>query len=159
VIARDDESNRLYFLLVRILRTIIQTPRLSQRLGISPIECLDYRLAASLVEGIGDSCVQLAERTIALKGAKLSGNSQKLLIELQTLCYEAHANALKAFLTKDASLAEDVRNLKQRIDSTYSSIEQLAKGSSVDLMPQLLAAATFLRQIYERSVDMADLVV
>ena len=26
VIARDDENNRLYFLLVRILRTIIQSP-------------------------------------------------------------------------------------------------------------------------------------
>ena len=30
VIERDDESNRLYFLLVRILRTIIQNPRLTR---------------------------------------------------------------------------------------------------------------------------------
>jgi len=57
VIARDDESNRLYFLLVRILRTIIQNPRLNEKLGLTPIECLDYRLAASLIEGIGDACV------------------------------------------------------------------------------------------------------
>src|SRR4030043_1359522 len=41
VIARDDESNRLYFLLVRILRTIIQNPGLSEKLGISPIDCLE----------------------------------------------------------------------------------------------------------------------
>ena len=54
VIERDAESNRLYFLLVRILRTIIQNPRLTEKLGITPIECLDYRLAASLLEGIGD---------------------------------------------------------------------------------------------------------
>ncbi|MEM4733582.1 MAG: phosphate uptake regulator PhoU [Candidatus Bathyarchaeia archaeon] len=40
VIARDDESNRLYFLLVRILRTILQAPSLSEKLGISPIDCL-----------------------------------------------------------------------------------------------------------------------
>jgi phosphate uptake regulator len=59
VVARDNESNRLYFLLVRILRTIIQNPRLSEKLGITPIECLDYRLAASLIEGIGDACVQV----------------------------------------------------------------------------------------------------
>ena len=62
VIARDDESNRLYFLLVRILRTIIQNPGLNQKLGITPIECLDYRLAASLIEGIGDACVQVADK-------------------------------------------------------------------------------------------------
>jgi hypothetical protein len=52
-----------------------------------------------------------------------------------------------------------VRNLRIKIDNTYSNIEQVAKDSSIDLMPQLLAAVSFLRQIYERSVDMADLVV
>jgi len=35
VIARDDENNRLYFLLVRILRTIIQNSRLSEKLGLT----------------------------------------------------------------------------------------------------------------------------
>ena len=59
VIERDVENNKFYFLLVRILRTIIQNPRLSEKIGITPIECLDYRLAASLIEGIGDACVQV----------------------------------------------------------------------------------------------------
>ena len=159
IVARDDESNRLYFLLVRILRTIIQNPRLSEKLGITPIECLDYRLAASLIEGIGDACVQVAEKTIALNGVKLSGELQKLLVDLQTVCCEANEQALKSFVTKDISLAENVRNLRGKIEVTYSNIERVAKDSSVDLMPQILAAVSFLRQIYERSVDMADLVV
>ena len=67
--------------------------------------------------------------------------------------------ALKAFVTKDISLAEHVRNLRGKMDATYSNIERVAKDSSIDLMPQVLAAVSFLRQIYERSVDMADLVV
>ena len=159
VVSRDNESNRLYFLLVRTLRTIIQNPRLSETLGITPIECLDYRLAASLIEGIGDACVQVASNTIALNGVRLSDDLRKLLIELQSVCCEANEQALKAFLTKDISLAENVRNLRRKIESTYSNIEQAAKESSVDLMPQILAAVSFLRQIYERSVDMADLVV
>ena len=159
VIARDEESNRLYFLLVRILRTIIQNPRLSEKLGITPIECLDYRLAASLIEGIGDACVQVATKTVALNGMKLSGELQKLLIDLQTGCYEALEQALKSFVSKDISLAENVRNLRGKIDLTYSNIEQAAKEFSIDLLPQLLAVVSFLKQIYERSVDLADLVV
>jgi phosphate uptake regulator len=158
VIARDEESNRLYFLLVRILRTIIQNPRLSEKLGITPIDCLDYRLAASLIEGIGDACVQVASKTIALNGVKLSSELQKLLIDLQTSCWEAHEQALKSFVTKDISLAENVRNLREKIDKTYLNIERVAKDSSLDLLPQLLDVVSFLRQIYERSVDMADLV-
>jgi phosphate uptake regulator len=158
VIERDAESNRLYFLLVRILRTIIQNPRLNEKLGITPIECLDYRLAASLLEGIGDVGVQVASQAIALKGVKLSGDLQKLFIDLQNICCEAHEKALKSFVSKDIAQAENVRNMKVQIDVAYSSIERLAKESSVDLMPQILAAASFLRQIYERSVDLADLV-
>jgi phosphate uptake regulator len=159
VVARDNESNRLYFLLVRILRTIIQNPRLSEKLGITPIECLDYRLAASLIEGIGDACVQVASKTIALNGVKLSEELRNLLVELQSVCCEANEQALKSFVTKDIALAENVRNLRGKIDATYTNIERVAKDSSVGLMPQILAAVSFLRQIYERSVDMADLVV
>lgn len=159
VIERDVENNKFYFLLVRILRTIIQNQRLSEKLGISPIECLDYRLAASLIEGIGDACVQVASNTISLKGMKLSDDLRKLLFELQSTCYDASDQALKSFFTKDISSAENVRKLRQKIDLNYSNIECAAKESSVDLMPQILATVSFLRQIYERSVDMADLVV
>jgi phosphate uptake regulator len=159
VVSRDNESNRLYFLLVRTLRTIIQNPRLSDKLGITPIECLDYRLAASLIEGIGDACVQFASNTLAINGIKLTEELRKLLLELRAACLEANEQALKSFLNKDISLAENVRNLREKIESTYSNIERVAKESSVDLMPQTLTAVAFLRQIYERSVDMADLVV
>ncbi len=159
VIERDAESNKLYFLLVRILRTIIQNPRLSEKLRITSIECLDYRLAASLIEGIGDACVQVAAKTIALNGLKLPGDQQKLLIDLQTICYEAHEQALKSFVNKDIALAENVRNLRGKIDETSTIIETVAKEASVDLMPQILATVSLLRQIYEHSVDLADLVV
>jgi phosphate uptake regulator len=149
VIERDVDNNKFYFLLVRILRTIIQNPRLSEKFEITPIECLDYRLAASLIEGIGDACVQMAKTTLALNGAKLSEELRKLLAELQSACYEANEQAFKSFLTKDISLAENTRNLRRKIDLQSSKIETAAKDSSVDLMPQILAAVSFLRQIYE----------
>ncbi len=159
VVARDDESNRLYFLLVRILRTIIQNPRLSEKLGLTPIECVDYRLAASLVEAIGDACVQVADRTIELNGFKLSEELQKLLAGLQAICYDAHEQALKSFVNKDMALAENVRNMRGRLETVFADIERVAKDQPVEVMPQILAASSFLRQVYEHSLDLADLVV
>jgi phosphate uptake regulator len=159
VIERDVENNKFYFLLVRILRTIIQNPRLSEKLAISPIECLDYRLASSLIEGIGDACVQLASNTMALDGTRVSDELRKLLLELQAACSEANEQAFKSFLSKDISQAENVRLLRAKIEDNCLKIESTVKISSVDLMPQILAAVSFLRQIYALSVDMADLVV
>lgn len=159
VMARDDEGNRLYFLLVRILRTIIQNPSLSEKLGVSPIECLDYRLVASLVEGIGDDCVRVALKTVELKGAKLDQDLRKLFTSFHMICFEAHENALTAFLASDMVLAEKVGSTRDKIEKGFADIEELARAQSLDLVPQILAGASFLRQIYEHSVDIADLAV
>jgi len=159
VIARDEEVNRLYFLLVRILRTIIQNPSLSEKLGVRPIECLDYRLAASLVEAIGDECVRLALKTINSKSAKLGEDLKKLFVEFHIVCFEAHENALRAFFTNDIELAESVRNRRGDIEKTLADIEGGTGAESLDVVPQILAVASILMQIYEHGVDIADLVM
>ncbi len=159
VIARDDENNRLYFLLVRILRTIIQNPKLSEKLAVTPIECLDYRLAASLLETMGDACVQLANKTLELNGAKPSDTLNRLLSTMQIVSRDANDQALKSFVNKDIVSAENVRRLRSKITSLYDAIEQSAKAEPLEVMPHILATAAFLRQVYEHSVDLADLVV
>jgi phosphate uptake regulator len=159
VMARDDESNRLYFLLVRILRTIIQNPGLSEKLGLSPIDCLDFRLAASLVEAIGDASVQVAAKVLELDGVRLSVDVCRLLVGLQGFCFEAHEGALKAFLGKDIGLAEGVRGMNSKIAGVSADFERVAKVQPVEVMPQILAVASLLRRVYEYSVDVADLVV
>ena len=107
---------------------------------------------------MGDVCVQVAAKTIELNGFKPSGELQKLLIDLQAVCCEAHEQALKSFVNKDIALAENVRNMQAKIEGIYADIEKVAKVQPVDIMPQILAALSFLRQIYRHSVDMADLV-
>jgi phosphate uptake regulator len=159
VIARDNESNRLYFLLVRILRTIIQNPSLSEKLGVGPIECLDYRLVASLVEAMGDECVRIAQKTVELKGAKPDKELGKLFTDFQAVCFEAHEKALTAFLTADIDLAEKVRDMRKIVEKEFACIEGLAQAQSIDVVPRILAIASFLRQMYEHSVDISDLAV
>jgi phosphate uptake regulator len=141
------------------LRTIIQNSRLSEKLGLTTIECLDYRLAASLVETIGDACVQVASKTMELKGARPSENLRKLLADLQAVGYDAHEQALKSFVNKDIALAENVRQMRKKVETLSAGIEAAAREQSLEVMPQTLAATAFLKQIYEHSVDLADLVV
>lgn len=157
VMARDYEGNRLYFLLVRILRTIIQNPSLSEKLGVTPIECLDYRLAASLVEAIGDECVRVSMKTIELKGEKLDESVRKQFLVFHTLCFAAHEDALTAFLTGSIDIAEKVRGMRDKIEKEFAKIEEVARAQSLDVVTQILSTAAFHRQIYEHSVDISDL--
>lgn len=108
---------------------------------------------------MGDACVQVAAKTIELNRVKPSEELRKLLVSLQAICYEAHEQALKSFVNKDKALAENVRNMHERIKTLFIDIEKVAKNQPIEVMPQILAAASFLRQIYAHSVDLADLVV
>jgi len=159
VIARDEENNRLYFLLVRNLRTIIQNPRLSEKLGLTAIECLDYRSAASFIETIGDSCVQIASKTLEIEKTQLSEDLKKLFYDLQLIGYDAHEQAIKAFMNKDISLAEKVRKSKEKVTMLLSEIENECKIKSPEFMPQVLTVGALSKQIYEHSIDLADLVI
>lgn len=159
VIARDNEVNRLYFLLVRILRTVIQNPSLSEKLSILPIDCLDYRLIASLVEAIGDHSVQVAESTIRLEGVSVVKELAQLLLKVHRIAFAAHENALKAVFSRDVAVAEAVRNKQQALADGYDQIEAFLRSKALELAPHVLAAASSMSRIYDYSVDIADLVM
>jgi len=159
VMARDIEVNRLYFLLVRILRTVIQNPGLSEKLGIMPIDCLDYRLAASLVEAIGDQSVRLAEAAVETKGVHMAKDLSQMLLRLHKVAFDTHENALKAMFTRDIALAEALRDGRKTVEDLVNDIEALVHRNYSNIAPQILAAATAIRQIYGHGVDIADLVM
>jgi phosphate uptake regulator len=160
VTARDDEVNRLYFLLVRILRTVIRDPRLSERLKITPIDCLDYRLVASFVEGIGDQSVQIADRLNSLKNVKLGTDVSKALQKLHNAIFNTHEDALKALFTRDIDLAENVRTRRDEIKKLSREVETQAKNEQdVNIVGVVVSAVASLGRIYELSIDTADLVM
>jgi phosphate uptake regulator len=159
VVARDNEVNRLYFLLVRILRTVIQNPGLSEKLEILPIDCLDYRLAASFVESIGDQSAEIAEEAIKLGGAKMTEDLSQLVLKLHGVAYGSHENAIRAVFSRDVSMAESVRAEGEKIAVIYREIETSARTQPVEVAPHILAVASSISRIYNNSLDIADLVM
>jgi len=159
VVARDNEVNRLYFLLVRVLRTVIQNPGLSEKLGILPIDCLDYRLVASLVESIGDHSASIGETVIKLGGAKIADNLSKLILHLHNVAYGAHENAISAVFYHDVSIAESVRGKREMVDSVFHEIETAILTLPAVLRRPLLFIASTMCRIYDNSLDIADLVM
>jgi len=159
VIARDNEVNRLYFLLVRLLRTVIQNPGLSESFKILPIDCLDYRLTASLVEAIGDHSSCIGEQTIKLGDKQLSERVLQLILRLHTVAYDAHENAITAVFSHDVPKAESVRSDAQKVQALFTEIESISRNQSEDRGPIVLAISSAICRIFDNSLDIADLVM
>ncbi|MEA2089572.1 MAG: phosphate uptake regulator PhoU [Thermoproteota archaeon] len=159
VIARDNEVNRLYFLLVRILRTVIQNPGLGEKLDVRPIDCLDYRLVASLVESIGDQSVHMAKKVLELGGVRLSKELAQLFLKFHSEVFTAHEKALEAFFSHNVSLRESVRGERDKIVASIRKVEAAVGGESNEVAPHLLTMVSLMSRIYDNSVDVADLVM
>ncbi len=157
VVARDNEVDRLYFLLVRILRTIIQNPSLGEKLNVNPIDCLDYRLTASLVESAADQSSEIAEYAIKFEGLKLTDESSKALYNLYKVVHEAYEDAVVAFLSRNISVAESVREKKPVIEELSHKVESSANTLPVERAQDLITVLSLLNRIYDHSIDISDL--
>lgn len=158
VVARDDESDRQFFLLVRVLRTLVQNTGLSEKLGLSAIDCMDYRLAAGCVEASGDAAMQVANEALKLNGLKPSEDLKTLLAAMRDLCCEASDYALKAFVSKDVALAETVRTAREKVSAISVELEKAVVNQPVEIVHATLNASSYLKRVHELGVDLADLV-
>ncbi len=159
VIARDVEVNRFYFLLVRILRTAIQNPRLGEKLGIHSIDCLDYRLCASFVEAMGDRAVEISGKSLALNGRKPLSTAAESLNALHSAVFRAQEESLKAFFEHDVALAEQVRGERGKIERMLQKVESTANRQDTVPVSLMATAASAMYRIFDHSVDVADLVM
>ena len=159
VIARDNEVDRLYFLVVRILRTIIQNPHLSEKIEVYPIDCLDYRLTASLVESVGDQASQIAEHAIGLEGAEIPQDIVDALKNLHESVNEAYQEAVTAFFSRSISIAESVRNKREKVEHMCEDAESACAKLPAEISQRLISVISLINRVYDHSVDISDLTI
>ncbi len=123
--SRDDEIDRQYFLLVRVIRTAIMNKKLASNLNLSNIDMLDYRIAANYLENAGDLIAELVPYLSELKEKKqiadLIRKAGYSLEEMQHYSIEAFTSTSrdKAFKVNEnyEEFKESISELKKHITS------------------------------------------
>jgi len=146
VIQRDTEVNRLYFLVVRQIRTIIQTPSLQDKEGLKSVDYVDYRLAANLLEVTGDALSRIAS-----KSDKMSSSfNTKLFLDLLEKTQVLHKQATTALFKKDIDLASQAMELFDTLE-----LNGIHKKSNIDVSFDLFHEVKQLASIGKDIADMA----
>ena len=153
VIERDEEVDRLFFLIVRELRSLIQYPRMSEAMGITPVAALDLRLAAQYIERIADLAVDIAARTDKpLEGAEKK--KMKAIAEhVQQMHSESVLNLFKFDSEKVARVIAAEKEIIQIVGKIRQEIISTPKGEA---QAQLDVVDSLLR-IGETAKDIVDL--
>lgn len=151
---RDDEVDRQYFLLVRLIRSTISDKRLASTFHLENIDVLDYRIAANILETTSDTLVEIAN---SISNTTLSKNDLKKIYELTKDIEQIHQKSIDAFIEQNRRLAIEAisshRKFQKKISDIRSSIEQKNQ-----LQIDLLDLIYMFEGISRSWADIADLV-
>ncbi|MBC7121059.1 MAG: phosphate uptake regulator PhoU [Candidatus Methanosuratus sp.] len=154
---RDDEVDRLYFLIVRQLRLAIRNPAVAEKLGIRPAECLDMRMAAKYVETIADYA-----GAVAAAVPKVGGDAERELVDalaaLSRQAYRIHENAASALFKKDLAIADSVLEEEKALSQSLLSVNKLLMTKQPRIAALLDSIAIYFYQIGAHGIDLAELV-
>ncbi|MHA2203558.1 MAG: PhoU domain-containing protein [Candidatus Hodarchaeales archaeon] len=160
VIDRDTEVNRLYFLIVRMLKIMADDKReVSYLKGPA---CLDWRMVATYSEDLGDASVEFARNVKELpnmykmlssetlnKIKKLSDSTTEFLTQSLDNFFEQ--NVIGAEIIKK-KIATQLRNEHSKIQSDISKLEK-------EEVWQLSSLLNLFKELHETAIDIGDLVI
>ncbi len=151
---RDDEVDRQYFLLVRLIRSTMVDKRLATIFHLENIDILDYRIAANILETACDTLVEIAN---TISNTHLSKNDLRKIYDLTKDIENIHQKSIDAFIEHNRRLAIDAisshRKFQRKITDIRSSIEEKNQ------LPIDLVDLIYMFEKVSRSwADVADLV-
>jgi len=153
---RDDEVNRQYFLIVRLIRTAMMDRRLASSLDLSNIDILDYRIAANHLENAGDLISRLS--------SQLSGFLDEIkyekIIEANYLILDMQEKSISGFITKDTEKSSHVVTLFNKFDaiSTFIKNDYIKLEGNYESALKIINIIYTMDEIARCWVDIADLI-
>lgn len=151
---RDDEVNRQYFLLVRLIRSTMVDQRLANAFNLENIDILDYRVAATLLEDAGDTVVELAN---ALYSTSVSKSYLKKIHDITKNFEFMETKTIDGFINNNRKLAIEAITYHKAFEEKIQSIKMSLENKK-DIPIDYLDLVYMFERVEQAWADIADLV-
>lgn len=151
---RDDEVDRLYFLLVRATRAAIVRPEVAEGYGLSPVDLLDYRVLASFLESIGDAVSELSHNLQNEIPSRQNAKDYSVcVLKLKTM----NDLATQAFISRRAgrprTISQQMKTIAEEVTDSLAVIAKKPTGDGANTAGTLAS----LERVSKLLVDVSDL--
>jgi phosphate uptake regulator len=111
----DDDVDQFCLLLLRMIRSATLDLTLANQIDLDPIDSLEYQMLVQNIEHIADQAAFIAKRVIELDRGFLSDPVAEALIAVGYESYRIYNGSVKAFLGKDAVLANQIIDAQGKV--------------------------------------------
>jgi len=154
VIERDEEVDRQYFMLVRIIRSALRNPELPVKMGIDYLKLTDLRMLVKYVEDSADQCVYISREIMKSKDKP----PNEILGELGTVgdfISELHFKAVELFKSFDTNLFREIIEKHRDIGEKLVKLE--GRQGLKEYSASMIRIFNSLTKILENIKDIVEL--
>lgn len=160
VMVREREIDRLYFLVVRQLKSAVEYPQVAEKLGIErQRDCLGYRIAVKVLERIADHIENISKSYIQLLEVQKSIVMTDF-VRLNNSLVTIFEKSMNALFTRDIEKAEKIFMELKEIRKAHTDIsgELLHPGNVQSAILQKTMLDSFGR-VASYSGDIAEIAI
>ncbi|MFQ5892221.1 MAG: PhoU domain-containing protein [Candidatus Methanofastidiosia archaeon] len=157
VVLRDLEVDKLYYLVVRQLRTATMNVSFAERVKVNPLECLDYRIIAKNIEEIGDAAESIAKSIL-----ELSEVSEDIVGEIRgfsEVAHLTHRKAIQALYRNDVKEAYKIVKEKGILDEMKRKLDRMIFSQDAKSAILLKNISDNVGTIFQKGIDIAYFVI
>lgn len=160
VIVREQEIDRLYFLVVRQLKSAVEYQQIAEKLGIeNQRDCLGYRIAVKVLERIADHIESIAKSYIQLMEIQKDAPLEDF-IKLNSAIVTIFEKSVQALFTRNHALAEKIFQELKEIKSSHSDISnELLQPKNIQSAILQKTMLDSLGRIASYSGDIAEIAI
>ncbi|MFT4921627.1 MAG: phosphate uptake regulator [Haloarculaceae archaeon] len=148
---RDDDVDRLWYMVSRVFRTVLRNPTAANEIGFPRDTCFDFQSGARQLERIADHATKIAD--LALEVEEIPDDAADSLRTLQSEASEVPETAMDALLEEDSDTAVELANeARQQIRAVDDLVREVDKEiRSYD--PQLAQVLGLVADSLSRTAD------
>lgn len=157
IFSRDDEVDRQYFLLVRLIRSAMVDQKLARKLNLSNIDILDYRIAANHLESAGDYIGEFASTVPSISRTRIVDE----ICEAGSYIEKMQEKSVTAFTKKNRSESIGMIKMYNEFRIIMDSIKELLARIELNNSKSTIAVLNSIHsmdKIAKCWVDIADLI-
>ena len=157
VISRDDEIDRLKFLLLRQLSLALKDVKILREINLNANDCVNYAVIIRNIEHIADKIIKAMKYFSEVINIKLPPELNKHFESIIEETYDIYTKSLESFLKRDVKTANSVLEMRRQLITEQEVLERIIKKPDVRFQYSMILEAMI--EIAGYSAEIAEVTI
>ncbi len=159
VIQRDNDVDRLHWLIARQTNMILKNARLSRKMGAPTSKVVNTYIISRIIERIGDHAVRIAENGKKIPGNRIGGEVLEALGKANSLAIALFDKSIVSFFNSDLKGSNTNIEQVEKLEELYEKVILLAMKEDPSLAIPLRSIADSIRRSGEYAGDISESII